>query len=503
METTFIVSPSSTTIVKSGGTQNITVTSSDYDWSVNTDANWIQVSPNSGTTGETTVVLTTEDNPYFQRSGSVEFVNTNGESSSVTVTQSGNSNTESIIPLIRVGSTGNSYVNLNYTFSGDETIKIEGASISKYAGSGATLFSITNSSGQTKVSVQYSGTKLNGNLTSGLFAFASPYDYFIANSTIEITPTEIKVNGETNVPNRVNSLSGDCTITLFARTPQGSFSANNGWDLITVGAFTIYDSSNNVKARFVPVMLNESTATLRYYEEITKTLYTFSGSGSITPIDTYLNQYNKINVGGNQIEDLYIGQTEIQTAYIGSSLAKLPKREINYIYGVGLTTPVQDGTKHFYDTGIRPKTTTKFKIYGIWRGKTNGECIVGSRYVVSNAAYRFFCTGGKAYFDFNNSRVYLSNQNVTSGDTFNYECGNNYIKVVDQSTGTTQTTVSEDRTIKIYIDSIYVKQLQIWEDNTLVFDAKPIANPYKNSSAIGLYDSVSNRVLFYCYYNKS
>lgn len=507
METTFTVSPSYTNILKGGGTKNITVTSLDYNWSASTDANWIQLSQNIGTTGETTVVLTTEENPFYKRTGIVEFFNTNGESSSVTVTQNGNFNGEPIIPLIRVGVTGNSYVNINYTFSGDETIKIEGASFSKYADSGSTLFSYGLKNGASRLAICSSGTSLGARFYGGVLReFSGSYKSFIANSTIEITKQSIKIN-DTQVCAYGSQLSeGDYRMTLFANDSRGTNAAGGGWDLISLGTITIYDGSNNVKARFVPVMLNENYYSINYYEEITKTLY--SGSGYIRPIDAYFNQYNKINVGGNQSENLYIGQTEVQTAYIGSSLAKLPKREISYITsGIGTTSPTADATKNFFDTGICPKTSTKFKINGIWRGVNNGECIVGSRYVVSTDAYRFFNTGGKSYFDFNNSRIIMNGQTATSGNSFSYECGNNYLQNLNttlKNTGTTQTSVSEDRTIKIYYDSIFFKQLQIWEGDTLVFDAQPITIPYKNSIARKvIYDSVSNRVIFNYIYNKS
>lgn len=499
--------PTYATLHASGYTRSITITSSDYNWSANTDANWIQISDNSGTTGTTTINVIAEENPFNKRKGIVEFVDDFGETKKLTLEQNGNISYYPPLPLLRVGVTGNSYVNINYTFSGDETIKIEGASFSKYADSGSTLFSYGLKNGASRLAICSSGTSLGARFYGGVLReFSGSYKSFIANSTIEITKQSIKIN-DTQVCAYGSQLSeGDYRMTLFANDSRGTNAAGGGWDLISLGTITIYDGSNNVKARFVPVMLNEDYYSINYYEEITKTLY--SGSGYIRPIDAYFNQYNKINVGGNQSENLYIGQTEVQTAYIGSYLAKLPKREISYITsGIGTSSPTADATKNFFDTGICPKTTTKFKINGIWRGVNNRECIVGSRYVVSTDAYRFFNTGGKSYFDFNNSRIIMNGQTATSGNSFSYECGNNYLQNLNttlKNTGTTQTSVSEDRTIKIYYDSIFFKQLQIWEGDTLVFDAQPITIPYKNSTARKvIYDSVSNRVIFNYVYNKS
>lgn len=509
----FTISPTTlSTFVTSGGTKNITITSSDYDWSANTDANWIQLSDNSGTTGTTTINVITEENPFYARTGSVEFVNDFGETKSLTVKQNGNIPYYPPIPLLRVGVTGGTYFNIPFTFKNDDRIVIEGVTISKYAGSGSTLFSYRpkSATSQTFAIGKTSSTGGIGRKTTGIIPFTN--STFLTNSTIEITKTNVKVDGVTQSTNvgKSDLTDGDYIITLFALDSAGTGIATSSYDLISLGAITIYDSSNNIKAKFVPAFIINSSGTLytRYYDEVSKEIFSYIGL-KIYPLDAYLTQFNNIKIGDTETKKLCVGSTEMKRTYLGSSLVALPENEVNYITsGIGLSTPVQNQTKNFFDTGISCKTTTSFRIDGTFRGVSNSGCIVGSVHENDSTDWRFFVTENSvAYFDFNSSRISKA-QSFTSGKTLSYTCDNYSLTNNISGTfvsGTTQSTINEDRPIKVFYDSIYLKRLRIWENNTLVFDAQPIPFPYKYSTStkLTLYDSVSNRVLFDCYYNKS
>lgn len=73
---TFEISTDTFTYSYSGGSQNVIVTS-DNPWTASTTDNWITISPSTGDTGETTVIVTVGSTIFTDRTGTVTF--TDGE----------------------------------------------------------------------------------------------------------------------------------------------------------------------------------------------------------------------------------------------------------------------------------------------------------------------------------------------------------------------------------------------------------------------------------------
>lgn len=95
-EKTISLSTDNLTYSESGGSQTVTVTSEENNWSASTQDSWITISPNSGNTGDTTVTITVKQ-ALSSRTGTVTF--TDGNSTvELTVSQIFNNN----IPINKI-----------------------------------------------------------------------------------------------------------------------------------------------------------------------------------------------------------------------------------------------------------------------------------------------------------------------------------------------------------------------------------------------------------------
>lgn len=82
----FELSEDSLTYTETGGSQTVTVTSSDNDWTASTTYNWISVSPLTGTVGDTVITIVVQPNIFSNRTGTVTF--TDGvDTLTLTITQ--------------------------------------------------------------------------------------------------------------------------------------------------------------------------------------------------------------------------------------------------------------------------------------------------------------------------------------------------------------------------------------------------------------------------------
>lgn len=69
----FSLSEDSLTYTEIGGSQTVTLTSSDNDWTASTTNNWISVSPLTGTVGDTVITIVVQPNNWGNRIGTVSF----------------------------------------------------------------------------------------------------------------------------------------------------------------------------------------------------------------------------------------------------------------------------------------------------------------------------------------------------------------------------------------------------------------------------------------------
>jgi mannan endo-1,4-beta-mannosidase len=107
------VSTSSLSFSASASSQTFTI-SSNVNWSVTDNSNWLSVSPTSGSNNATVTVTATANTSTSARSGTVT-VTGNNTSKTITVSQSGTGSTTGGINL--TATPGNGQVTLNWTFS--------------------------------------------------------------------------------------------------------------------------------------------------------------------------------------------------------------------------------------------------------------------------------------------------------------------------------------------------------------------------------------------------
>lgn len=177
---------------------------------------------------------------------------------------------------------------------------------------------------------------------------------------------------------------------------------------------------------------------------------------------------------------------------------------VHYVEFIHKST-LENSTNYYIDTGIFPTTATKMRfVYMgkgmIARGKFLGFSWGGEEDVYKGATddsdYRYFGANSHIYWDYNNSRLENGNfNNYSNGVLYDVEIGNNYVKNNLDGTmivnGTAQTNPpASNIPIMVNVSCIWLKSLQIWEGQTLVFDGQAAID--EGNNIIGLYDSVSN-----------
>ena len=145
--------------------------------------------------------------------------------------------------------------------------------------------------------------------------------------------------------------------------------------------------------------------------------------------------------------------------------------------------PKATETGIYIDTGVYPTVNTLFKVKYIPKN-TIGGVIVGFGQNITptgstsdNNDYRFFTASRSnyGYWDFNNSRCNTLSLTADSDGYYAVECGNNYIKDINNGnmlTGTTQTSMSTTG-VPIYVNlstDLLVQSLEIFENGTKVYD---------------------------------
>ncbi len=165
---------------------------------------------------------------------------------------------------------------------------------------------------------------------------------------------------------------------------------------------------------------------------------------------------------------------------------------VPYIHRTTLSSYVNDS---YIDTLITPTTATTFRVVGMGKGYGQGNTIVG--YQDNDwADYRLFWhgwNGGTLCFDFNNDRIENGNWGgAMNGRFIDVTCTNYSVSsggtMIAQ--GTTQSSIDDPHTIKVDVGTWWLKSLQIWEGQTLVFNGQAAID--EGNNIFGLYDSVSN-----------
>ena len=92
------ISPTGTTIAKSGGTSTTNI-ESETGWTVTSCPSWVTVSPSSGESGTTSVSFTIKKNNFSFRTGTVVFTDDGGNEAEYTIEQGG---TDGLVPFEKI-----------------------------------------------------------------------------------------------------------------------------------------------------------------------------------------------------------------------------------------------------------------------------------------------------------------------------------------------------------------------------------------------------------------
>lgn len=177
---------------------------------------------------------------------------------------------------------------------------------------------------------------------------------------------------------------------------------------------------------------------------------------------------------------------------------------IHYVPYIHKST-LENNTNYYIDTGIFPTTETKMRFVYMGKGLVASGKFLGFswgseedvyRSATDDSDYRYFGTNNHIYWDYNNSRLENGNfNNYSNGVLYDVEIGNNYVKNNLNETmivnGTAQTNPpTPNIPIMVNVSCIWLKSLQIWQGQTLVFDGHAAID--EGNNIFGLYDSVSN-----------
>lgn len=266
-----------------------------------------------------------------------------------------------------------------------------------------------------------------------------------------------------------------------------------------------------------------------FYDEVSKTYIYHTGSG--TPIagpivhysdymsgftDGYASGFTDgYNSGYTDGQDNIIGTFTSMTAttngVYGSSANPLTSVTVNV--DVTKIIPVSsihhsdigDGKNYFLDTGIYPTTATTVRVKGVGAGyypnngfvyaEVNKSSVSDSDWILSiqkdiDPAYNLLD------FSIKSRKRTISDWGEPSvGRQIDITCSDFEIYDNILQTGDTASTVSftSSGTLKVNVGCWWLKGIQIWEDNALVFDGEAA---YDEDGHIGLFDNVSNILVY-------
>ena len=164
------------------------------------------------------------------------------------------------------------------------------------------------------------------------------------------------------------------------------------------------------------------------------------------------------------------------------------------------TTPLHsvDNLDYLIDTNIIPTTGTTMRVKGMNMGIWNGDTIAGDD-ERPYPKFRGFWTNNNIYFDWNSRRIYNSwtgNSQTNTGNTIDVTFGNYYIydNVAEEMivSGSTIDNWTFNRSIKVDVGSWWLKEFEIWDGETKVFDGVAAHN---SNGEIGLYDRISQKMV--------
>lgn len=162
-------------------------------------------------------------------------------------------------------------------------------------------------------------------------------------------------------------------------------------------------------------------------------------------------------------------------------------QELAYVH----SSQMGNSIMKYLNTNLYPTLTMKGELKGQFRGYNTGAVLVGTADNDSQDWRLFVLSNTNWYMDVANGRRNGSVGSLSTGQDFDYEFGNLYIKNLDsgvQISGATQSGTIETKPIKIDMGIVWIKELKLWDNNTLIFDgvAAELGGEY------GLYDLVTD-----------
>ena len=179
------------------------------------------------------------------------------------------------------------------------------------------------------------------------------------------------------------------------------------------------------------------------------------------------------NVNAVITSSVTVTQTDVSIEYIHSS---------NMVNNSGDYIPL----------GIYPSHVTRGRLIGQMKGYTTGNVLVGNSATDSRDWRVFFTSRTNWYMDVGSARVNGNIGVISVGNEFDISFGNLYVEnnmAGTKISGATTTSTMDQREINVCVGVVWVKSLQLWEGDNLVFDGAAA----QNGDKYGLLDSVSGQ----------
>lgn len=166
---------------------------------------------------------------------------------------------------------------------------------------------------------------------------------------------------------------------------------------------------------------------------------------------------------------------------------------VDYVHSLSMG----NNNENYLTTSFYPTNATRGELIFQHRGYTTGNVLVGMYGTDSgwdNRDWRLFTFQSKYNIDLGSSRIANNLNGFVTGQDYDLSFGNNYIINNTNGlsvTGSTQTPTLDHIPINICLGVVWVKEVKLWEEGTLVFDGKAA----KMDNQYGLYDTVSNSFL--------
>ncbi len=182
------------------------------------------------------------------------------------------------------------------------------------------------------------------------------------------------------------------------------------------------------------------------------------------------------------------------TNYSASTTAEYTMANfIDYIHSQNMG----NNNQNYLYTSIYPDLTTRGELIFKHRGYTTGNILVGMFGTESgwdSRDWRLFTYSSKYNMDMGADRIADALDGFTSGNDYSISFGNNYIinNTNGRSvTGPTKSPTLDHLPIRICLGVVYVKEVKLWQGETLVFDGKAA----EQNGQYGLFDLVSGTLL--------